>query len=136
MVDCCYLDTIPPPPQNPISSLNPVSCGVSHIVWEASVAGILNSTVGETMGGMCRRLCAFAWREDGWRGGGVVIVKQKESSGGVTVPGRTQDNRELNGVLNGKSSVFSHRFYVIAALTLLLPALAPPPLSFYFFLSN
>lgn len=47
-------------------------------------------------------------------------MKQKESSGAVTVPGRTRDNGELNGVLNGKSSVFSHRFNVIAALTLLL----------------
>lgn len=44
-------------------------------------------------------------------------MKQKESSGAVTVPGRTRDNGELNGVLNGKSSVFSHRFNVIAALT-------------------
>lgn len=50
-------------------------------------------------------------------------MKQKESSGAVTVPGRTQDNGELNGVLNGKSSVFSHRFNVIAALTLLLSAI-------------
>lgn len=46
-------------------------------------------------------------------------MKQKESSGAVTVPGRAQDNGEPNGVLNGKSSVFSHRFNVIAALTLL-----------------
>lgn len=46
-------------------------------------------------------------------------MKQKESNGASTVPGRTQNNGELNGVLNGKSSVFSHRFNVIAALTLL-----------------
>lgn len=51
-------------------------------------------------------------------------MKQKESSGAVTVPGRTQDNGELNGVLNGKSSVFSHRFNVIAALTLLRSAIS------------
>lgn len=49
-------------------------------------------------------------------------MKQKESSGAVTVPGRTRDKGELNGVLNGKSSVFSHRFNVIAALTLLRSA--------------
>lgn len=40
-------------------------------------------------------------------------MKQKESSGAVTVPERTQDNSECNEVLNGKSSVFSHRFNVI-----------------------
>lgn len=51
-------------------------------------------------------------------------MKQKESSGTVTVPGRTHDNGELNGVLNGKSSVFSHRFNVIAALTLLRSAIS------------
>lgn len=50
-------------------------------------------------------------------------MKQKESSGAVTVPGKTRDNGELNGVLNGKSSVFSHRFNVIAALTLLRSAI-------------
>lgn len=51
-------------------------------------------------------------------------MKQKESSGAITVPGRTQDNGELNGVLNGKSSVFSHRFNVIAAPTLLRSAVS------------
>lgn len=64
--------------------------------------------------GMCLCVCIC----------GDVIAKHKESTATATVPGRTQNNGELNGVLNGKSSVFSHRFNVIAALT---------PLHSYFF---
>lgn len=82
------------------------------------------------MGGVCRGCCVClgvcVWRVDGLR---AVIVKQKESSGAVTVPGRTRDNGKLNGVLNGKSSVFSHRFNVIAALTLLRSAISFATLS-------
>lgn len=79
------------------------------------MVGILNSTVGEQWGGFIDAgfllLCVDALR--------VVIVKQKESTGAITVPDRTQDNSEPNGVLNGKSSVFSHRFNVAAAPVLL-----------------
>lgn len=124
MVDCCYLDTIHPPAPNPISTPRPVSCRLSNNVMEASMVGILSSTVGEQWEG-CIEDGVYAsvcvWRVDGLR---AVIVKQKESSGAVTVPGRTRDNGELNGVLNGKSSVFSHRFNVIAALTLLRSAIS------------
>lgn len=77
------------------------------------MVGILNSTVVEQWGGFIDAgfllLCA-----DGLR-----VVKQKESTGAITVPDRTQDNSEPNGVLNGKSSVFSHRCNVAAAPVLL-----------------
>lgn len=68
---------------------------------------------------------------DGFRG---CYYETEGNSGGSAAPGRTRDNGELNGVLNGKSSVFSHRFNVIASLTQLhcYSPLRPPPASLYF----
>lgn len=85
------------------------------MVLEASAVGILNRTECEQWEGCVEEgvwMCCCLWRLGVW---GYVIVKQKESCGAVTVPGRTQDNSECNGVLNGKSSVFRHRFNVIAS---------------------
>lgn len=88
------------------------------------------------MGGVCRGRCVdvLLFMEAG-RFEGMFFVKQKESSGAVTVPGRNQDNCECNGVLNGKSSVFSHRFNVIAFLhcyALLFRSMLPPSIECFY----